>query len=86
MSTNQLVDAGVPDWYVKTLRTVDNIDQGLRELEDEVSEVMCTEAMDERVRMQMGNLRDALRDINCSLILLDMMARDVLDQTSIEAA
>lgn len=86
MTENELIEPGVPEWYIRTLGAVETIDRSLRRLEDEVIEAIAIEAMDERVRMQMENLLDALRDIDSSLILVDMMARDVLDQVSTEAA
>ncbi len=86
MIKHELVESGVPEWYFKTLSAVETIDRGLRHLEDEVVDAIAIETMDERVRMQMENLLDALRDIDSSLVLVDMMARDVLDQVSTEAA
>lgn len=78
--------AGIPEWYLETFQVVQHLDGGLRSAEMELREVIETEDLDERVRAEMQGVLEALHSIKGSLVLVDMTAREVLDQILSEAA
>ena len=76
----------IPEWYLETFQVVQHIDGGLRNVEFELRDAIEMETLDERVRIQMQGVLDALHGIKGSLVLVDMTAREVLDQILLDAA
>ena len=59
---------------------VQHIGGGLRGVELELRDALEIETLDERLRIQMRAVLDAIHGIKGNLVLLDMRAREVLDQ------
>lgn len=78
--------AEVPTWYLETFQVVQHVDGGLRNVELELREAIEAKDLDVRVRDEMQGVLDALHGIKGSLVLVDMTAREVLDQILSEAA
>jgi hypothetical protein len=79
-------NTGIPQWYLETFEMVQHIDGGLRNVELELREAIELETLDERVRTEMRGFLKALHGIKGSLVLVDMTAREVLDQILADAA
>ena len=77
---------GIPEWYLETFQVVQHLDGGLRSAEMELREAIETVDLDERVRAEMESVLEALHSIKGRLVLVDMTAREVLDQILSEAA
>lgn len=76
----------IPEWYLETFQAVQHIDGGLRSVELELRDAIEIKTLDERVRMQMQGVLEALHGIKGNLVLVDMTAREVLDQLLQDAA
>lgn len=77
--------AGIPDWYLLTFETVQQVDGGLRKVEIDLRRALQMQSLDQTVRREMESVLDALHAIKGSLVLVDMTARDVLER-SLEGA
>ena len=77
---------GIPDWYLETFEVVQHVDGGLRSAEMELREAIETEDLNERVRAEIQGVLEALHSIKGNLVLVDMTAREVLDQILSDAA
>lgn len=76
----------LPRWYLDTFAVVQHVDGGLRNVELEVRDALDMRALDERVRRELLGLLEALHTIKGNLVLVDMTARAVLEETRERAA
>jgi len=79
-------EVAIPKWYLDTFQVVQHIEGGLRNVELELRDAIEMETLDERVRTEMRGFLNALHGIKGSLVLVDMTAREVLDQILSDAA
>jgi hypothetical protein len=80
MTENRTEITSIPDWYLETFQVVQHLDGGLRNVELELREALEIDSLDARVRAEMQGVLDALHGIKGNLVLVDMTAREVLDQ------
>ncbi len=78
--------AGIPNWYFQTFQVVQHIEGSLRNAEGELHEAIEMGGLDERVRNEMRGVVDAIHAIKGNLVLVDMTARERLDQILQDAA
>ncbi len=71
----------IPHWYLQIFQAVQHIDGSLREIEVELSDAMEAEALDVRIRAEMLRVLEALHAIKGGMVLVDMTARQALDDT-----
>jgi hypothetical protein len=76
----------IPDWYLETFKVVQLMDGGLRRVETELVDALQMTSMHPSVRIELQRLLDALRSVKGNLVLVDMTAREVLDEMLSEAA
>jgi hypothetical protein len=70
----------IPDWFLQTVRVMQDIDRGLQGIETEMRHAMRLEGLDPRVRTEMQYVRDALGAVKISLSLMDVSAKQVLSE------
>lgn len=76
----------IPVWYLTTFDALQHLDGGLRNLEMEVRAVLRQEGLDGRVRREIQAVLEALHTVKGQLVLADMTARAVVDETLVRAA
>ncbi|MGA7981725.1 MAG: hypothetical protein WCA32_16065 [Chromatiaceae bacterium] len=76
----------IPNWYLETFKLVQLMDGGLRSVETELVDALQMTSMHPSVRVELQGLLDALRSVKGNLVLVDMTAREVLDEMLSEAA
>ncbi|MGA7983503.1 MAG: hypothetical protein WCA32_25175 [Chromatiaceae bacterium] len=73
----------IPDWYVEALRIVQRTDGILRNTEIKLLDFIETEEADIRVRTEMERVLDALHGTIGTLALVEMTARNALDDSAL---
>jgi hypothetical protein len=76
----------IPDWYLVTFEVVQRMDGSLRKVEAELVDALEMKSLHPSVRLEMLGLLDALHAIRGNLVLVDMTAREVLDEMLSKAA
>ena len=68
----------IPDWFLETVRVMQDTDHGLRNIETELRYAMRLKSLDPRLREEMQSMLDALGAVKVSLSVMDLSARQVL--------
>jgi hypothetical protein len=80
MVTNAIPTRNIPDWFLQTVRAMQDTDRALRNIEIELQYSMGLEDLDPRVRNEMQYVLDALSAVKISLSVMDVTARQVLSE------
>jgi hypothetical protein len=86
MAADRSEITSIPSWYLEIFQVVQHLDGGLRNAELELREALEIDSLDARVRAEMQGVLDAIHGIKGNLVLVDMTAREVLDQILSQAA
>lgn len=86
MSASRATNLTIPLWYLTTFDALQHLDGGVRNLELEVGALLRQDGLDHRVRRELQALLEALHTVKGQLVLTDMTARAVVDETLGEAA
>jgi len=80
MSHNRIPPNSVPDSFLETVRVMQDADQGLRNIQTELDHAAELDGLDPRMRIELEYVRDALDAVKISLSLMDITAKQVLDE------
>ena len=73
------VSAGdIPKWFLETVRVMQDVERGLRNMETELSHGMRLENLDPGLRDDMQHVLSALGAVKISLSVMDVTARTLL--------
>ena len=68
----------VPDWFLQAVRVMQDVEQGLRNLETELRYGLRLQDLDPRLRDEMQYVSDSLGAVKISLSVMDMTASRAL--------
>jgi hypothetical protein len=78
MADKPLSSNNVPDWFLKAVRVMQDVEQGLCNLETELRYGLRLQDLDPRLRDEMQYVSDSLEVVKISLSVMDMTASRVL--------
>lgn len=80
MTRNGLLSNAIPHWFLQSVRVLQHTDRGVRDIDIELRRAMALDDLDPRLYAEMQLVRDALGAVKVSLSVLDMTAKNVLQE------
>jgi hypothetical protein len=84
MRHRQALPGAIPDWFLETVRVMQDTGHGVRRMDTQLRYAMGLRGLDERLRVEMQQLRDALGTVKVGLSVIDMIANQVLAEIALE--
>ena len=78
MTNKPIQPHGIPDWFLQAVRVMQDVEQGLCNLETELRYGLRLQDLDPRLRDEMQYVSDSLGVVKISLSVMDMTASRVL--------
>jgi tRNA A37 threonylcarbamoyladenosine dehydratase len=82
MTHHRIQPNAIPDWFLETVRVMQDIDHGLCNIQIELNHAVELDGLDPRLRTELEYVRDALDAVKISLSLMDMTAKQVLHEVT----
>jgi hypothetical protein len=78
MANKAIAANDIPDWFLQTVRVMQDTEHGVRSIETELCYAMGLDGLDPRLHDELQYVRNALGTVKVSLSMMDLSAGQVL--------
>ena len=80
MANSTTPTSNIPEWFLQTVRVMQDTDRGMRSIETQLRHAMRLEGLDPGLREDLQYVRDSLGAVLISLALMDLNAEKLLQE------